>query len=314
MMDDQSRRHLEEMIDILNEGKLLLLAGAGLSLQVGIPGWHELLNEFSREYKARPGHSEKRAEEIDKFAENNNLDLFEVMKGDTQGNFALIDVLKRHFDNKKCGDIHRRILALPFKGYATTNYDTCFENACIKYGVCSDMLDSRWFCFPKYRDQNIDTEKLFNGERFLLHMHGCFCYKEGYEVENIILTQNQYRKFYSAKEMGTILGKFGKNHLLILGSSLTDPHFVGAMSDLRISTDKTQLANRLKWYKLCDGIKDCYPMRDEENLGIHHIHYESGRDGILDTIMKMEEAVDVRKRPVSVFADPSKIGVREDIR
>ena len=78
-MDDRSTVNLERAAKLLFEGKLYLLAGAGLSCRAGIPGWSDLLNYFASEYEKRPYHSMMRAEEIKMFAKKKDLELFELI-------------------------------------------------------------------------------------------------------------------------------------------------------------------------------------------------------------------------------------------
>jgi hypothetical protein len=196
---------------------------------------------------------------------------------------------------------------MPFRGLVTTNYDTCFESACRKYGVCPELLDMRWFCFPEYNKRTIDMKKLFDGNKFLLHMHGCFCYGESFEIENIILAPSQYMKFYRREEIRTIISTLSKKHVVFVGTSLTDRYFLDAVRELRKPRNDNERANSKAWFKLCDNGKDCFEMRDEEDFIMHHIHYKRGKNGFSDTIMKMVDAVNVKKNPVSVFVDPSKI-------
>lgn len=313
-MDSLSSKYLERVADILCEGRLYLLVGAGVSCRVGIPGWEDLLREFSEEYEQRGGHSPKRAEEIKRFAERKDLELFEVMKNDIQGSIALINVLKKHFYNCKCEDIHIELLGLPLGGVVTTNYDTCFESACMNYGICQELLDKRWFCFPEYDGRTVNMDTVFDGNKFLLHIHGCFCHRGDFEVENIILTPSQYYKFYQKEQMQMILRALAQEHVLLLGTSLTDRYFLDAVRNLRKPKNDNERANTREWFRFCDKGRDCYPLRDEEDLVMYHIHYEEGNDGFANAVREMVNAVDSRKRGVDVYVDTSNINLREDIR
>ncbi len=314
LMDDKSINLLGRVVDLLAAGKLYLLAGAGLSRRVGIPGWNDLLKEFAREYKRRPGHSAGRAGEIIRLAKKKDLELFEVMKNDSQGQIALIDVLRRYFYSQKCDSVHASLLGLPFKGVVTTNYDTCFESACTKYRICQELVKDRWFCFPEYDGRSIDMDRVFDGNKFLLHMHGCFYHGGKLEVENIILTPSQYYKFYlhGRKQMERILGVLASEHVLFLGTSLTDRYFLDSIRCLRKPNNQNERANAPDWFRFCDGGKDCFKMRDEEDLVMHHIHYEKGNDGFGDAVREMVNTFNTRKRGVDVYVDPKRVTIEED--
>ncbi len=313
-MDEYRKNNLDKAIELLKENKLYLYVGAGVSCRVGIPGWKDLLQEFADEYKQRAGHSPERAKEIKRFAEESNLELFEVMKNDTQGQIVLIDVLKRHFAVDRCDSVHRELLGLPFAGVITTNYDRCFESACGKYRIRQELLDQRWFCFPEYDGRAINMDKVFDGNKFLLHMHGCFFHGGNFEVENIILAPSQYYKFYGREEMKMILETLAQEHVLFLGTSFTDKYFLDSIRELRKPKNENERANTREWFKFCDKGEDCFQIRDEEDFVMHHIHYEGPNDGFADAVREIGNAVDLRKRGVRVYVDPRNINSREDIR
>ena len=175
-MDEKSEKYVREVAELLSRGELYLVAGAGISNLVGIPCWADLLKEFAEAYKKQVGGFSPRAQEIARLAKIEDLDLFELMLNDVQGQMVLIEVLKKYFDNQRYDKIHRKLLELPFRGIVTFNYDTCFENACRKESMRTELLEKRWFCFPRYRSREIDVQKMCDGSRFLLHIHGCFKY------------------------------------------------------------------------------------------------------------------------------------------
>lgn len=308
LMDTRSNRNWQRIIDLLVADRLCLFVGAGLSCRAGIPDWSQLLREFSNGYKLQQGHSEKRAAEVDRLAEARNLELFELMKNDTAGEIALIEVLKKYFHNERCDILHKNLLQLPFRGFITTNYDKCFENACRMYRVNLDFLGERWFCFPPYQELQVSTEEIFDGEKFFLHMHGCFCRDGGFEVNNIVLTRSQYLKFYHQREMHDILQYLSKRHVLMLTTSFTDEYFLDGLREFRQPEDPNERANMPEWYMLCDfDPEKWFPIRDEENFGIHHIYYENGNDGLASIIRKMTNEIDLIKHPVSKVLDPGKV-------
>ena len=314
-MDDRSIKHLERVAELLVQGELYLFAGAGLSCRVGIPKWTDLLNAFVSEYKKRPYHSVPRAEEMEYFAKSNNRpEFFEVMINEDLGRIVLIDVMKNYFCNDKCDIIHKEILDLPFKSIVTTNYDTCFENACTKYVLCPEMAESRWFCFPEYNGRALDIGQMLNGQKFLLHMHGCFWRSKDkyFEVENLVLAPSQYHKFYKRNEMNRILSELKDKYVLFIETSLTDIYFLNAMRELRKPKSDNERANAKEWFRLCSG-KDCTAMRDEENFIMRHIHYDRNNDGLLGIIRTITGLVDSKKRGVSIYMDPGNIGTGRGI-
>jgi len=317
-MDEKSEKYVREVAELLSGGELYLVAGAGISNRAGIPCWADLLKEFAEAYNKQEGKSSVRAQEIARLAETGDLDLFELMLNDVQGEVALIKVLKKYFDNQRYDKIHRKLLELPFQGIVTFNYDTCFENACRKESLRTELLEKRWFCFPRYRSREINVQKMCDGSRFLLHVHGCFKYDcEGvvgeYELENIVLTQAQYLKFYREKTMDKIIEWLVTKHVLFLGTSLTDKYFLDGIATLRKPEGLNERANSSKWYKLCSSEREHCGMLDEEKYVMHHIHYKEENDGFLRAVNAITELTDVDRGGVDKVVVPDSVVVQESI-
>lgn len=316
-MDEKSEKYIGEVAELLSRGELYLVAGAGISNRAGIPCWANLLKEFVEAYKGQVGGFSPRAKKIAKLAEANDLDLFDLMLNDVQGEIALIDVLKNYFDDERYDKIHRKLLELPFRGIVTFNYDTCFENACRRESIRMELLENRWFCFPRYRSREMDVQKMCDGSRFLLHLHGCFRHDcEGiageYELENIVLTRAQYVKFYREKTMDEILKCLAKKHILFIGTSLKDRYFLDGIAPFRKPEGANERANSSKWYKLCSSEEEYCDMLDMEKYVMHHIHYK-GEEGFLRTVDVIAELTDVDRGGVDKVVVPDSVVVRESI-
>lgn len=317
-MDEKSENYVREVAELLSRGELYLVAGAGISNRAGIPCWEDLLKEFSEAYNRQEGKSIGRAKGIEMLAETKNLDLFELMLNDKQGEIAFIEVLKKYFDNQRYNEIHRKLLELPFRGIVTFNYDTCFENACRRESMRTELLEKRWFCFPRYRSREMDVGKMCDGSRFLLHLHGCFRYDcEGvvgkYELENIVLTRSQYMKFYKEKTMDEIIEWLVVKDILFLGTSLTDRYFLDRIAPSRKPKGPNERANSSKWYKLCSSEREHCDMFDEEQYVMYNIHYKEENDGFLRAVNAIAELTDVDRGGVDKLVVPGSVVVRESI-
>lgn len=319
-MDEKSENYVREVAELLSGGELCLVAGAGISNLAGIPCWADLLKEFAEAYKKQVGEFSPRAKKIAMLAKEEDLDLFELMLNDVQGEIALIEVLKKYFNNQRYDEIHRKLLELPFRGIVTFNYDTCFENACRKESMRTELREKRWFCFPMYRSRELDLQQMCDGSRFLLHMHGCFRYDcEGevgeYELENIVLTRAQYVKFYKEKTMDKILQWLTTKHILFLGTSLMDRYFMDGIAPHRKPKGLNERANSSKWYKLCSSEQEDCDMLDVEKYVMHHIHYKEENDGFLRAVNAIAELTDVDRGGVDklVVSDSVSVVVRESI-
>lgn len=316
-MDEKSENFVREVAELLSSGELYLVAGAGISNLAGIPCWPDLLKEFAEAYERQVGGFNPRAKKIAMLAEAGDLDLFDLMLFEAQGEIVLIDVLKKYFDDQRYDKIHRKLLELPFRGIVTFNYDTCFENACRKESMQTELLEKRWFCFPRYRNREMDVQRMCDGDRFLLHMHGCFRHDcEGitgeYELENIVLTRAQYVKFYRENTMDEILKCLAKKHILFLGTSLKDRYFLDGIAPFRKPEGPNERANSSKWYKLCSSEQEYCDMLDMEKYVMPHIHYK-GDDGFLRAVNAIVELTDVDRGGVDKLVVPDSVVVRESI-
>ncbi len=315
-MDKKSEKYIGEVAELLSRGELYLVAGSGISNRAGIPCWPDLLKEFADTYNRQEGKSSVRAGEIAKRAEIGDLDLFELMLNDVQGEIALIEVLKKYFDDQRYDEIHRKLLELPFRGIVTFNYDTCFENACRKESMWTELREKRWFCFPRYGSREMDLQQMCDGGRFLFHMHGCFrydCEEEigKYEFENIVLTREQYVKFYREKTMDEILKWLATKHILFLGTSLIDRYFLDGIAPYRKPKCPDDRANSNKWYKLCSSEQEHCDFLDVEKFVMHHIHYKNVGDGFLAAVNAIAELTDVDRGGVDKIVVPDSMVVRE---
>jgi NAD-dependent SIR2 family protein deacetylase len=296
----------QKMLNLLANRKLYLFVGAGLSCRVGIPDWKALLTECVEVYREQPQHSPARVRELLRFAERADIELFEDMLNDVAGEEAVIRVLKKYFGEATYHPLHKRLLRLPFCGFVTSNYDRCFEAACAGVHERIDLTGDRWFSFPPRGNESIDVNRLFSGDAFLLHIHGCFCHADSVEIENIILTRSQYQRFYAEATMQEILGRLSKKHLLMMGTSFTDQYFLDALRKYRRPRGINERANMPEWYILHPKeAHNLYPIRDQENYRLHHIYYRDGaeHDGFEDLVAEMSGVIDRHERPLRKMSD-----------
>jgi hypothetical protein len=296
----------QKMLDLLVNRKLYLFVGAGLSCRIGIPDWKTLLMEFVAAYQEQPQHSPVRAGELLRLAECGDIELFEDMLNDVAGEEAVIRVLKKHFGKEAYHPLHERLLRLPFCGFVTSNYDRCFEAACTGVHERVDLIGNRWFCFPPHGNQPLDIDRLFSGDPFLLHIHGCFCHAGLVEIDNIILTRSQYLRFYTEGAMQEILGRLSNKHLLLIGTSFTDQYLLDALTQFRRPRSINERANMPEWYILYPKEEqNLYPIRDQENYRLHHIYYKNGieHDGFEELVAQMSGVVERHQRPLRKMDD-----------
>ncbi len=233
-----------KVLDQLCKGDLYLFAGAGLSMIAGMPSWNTLIGKFADAY-IKQAVDQGLAEDIKRMAKDDGLDTRDRLgivshliglgnKGQDDLANILSDSLK--ITNYQALEIHEKLLKLPFKGYITTNYDLCFEEATKKYNCQYELIGNRWFVYPKHQCAKTDIEDLLASEmsNFLLHMHGCLEHEGREDFENIILSPEQYSKHYIREPMiKRIFDQMLLKHILILGCSMSDPWFMHEFLSIR---------------------------------------------------------------------------------
>src|SRR5579872_5274944 len=112
---------LPELIDYLSKGPCLVVVGAGLSSEIGLPDWRGLAEDVLEALrKANPKDLE--AAELD-FAQNNFPALLGRAWRGVSPSFVLEACKKVLTDTGKSGSGYRFVVKFPFKGYLTTNLE-----------------------------------------------------------------------------------------------------------------------------------------------------------------------------------------------
>jgi len=287
---------LDELVRLLIEGKLYLFAGAGVSCLAGLPSWKKLLKEFAGGYEGLPNNDKNIVKELPALIENCETVIIDHLLGlGTEGQRKYAEILKNTFRQDVCSDVHEWLIELPFAGYITTNYDLCFEKACLKRNLKLNLIDGRRFCYPPHRFEhdakNIRDLSGCEGP-FLLHMHGCIEHNGKYDVDNIILTRRQYYDFYNKPEMDCIYDNCFYEHILIVGTSFSDPYFMNKFKERRGHISATNIANRKKCYVLRHSSEmSKSPHSDEVSLDIVYAYFDDVIDaGLRNMINELRHA------------------------
>ncbi len=256
---------LDALIRLLKQGSLHVFAGAGVSCLAGFPSWGDLLARFADAYRALPNKDRDIENELPTLVKKCDTVIIEHLRAlGIEGRKKYAEVLTDIFGQHVCDQVHEWLIELPFAGYITTNYDLCFEEACHRKNTKTELLDGRRFCYPRHAFEQAprDVKDLTaNGGPFLLHMHGCIEHNGKYDLDNIVLTGNQYTTFYYKPEMDHIYDTCFYGNVLVLGTSMTDPYFMQKLKEKRGPGTDTNIANR----------KTCYVVRPaSEKSGSPH--------------------------------------------
>jgi hypothetical protein len=304
---------LVEIVGLLERDELYLFTGAGFSKLAGYPLWDELLIDFANEYGKIDGPYRVDAEEHKELLrlarQKRPILITRLSMLGTEGSKRYVKVLQEHFLPEKHKEVHESVLRLPFAGYITMNYDRCLESAW-KQANGRDPAGDEWLCFPvheKAKHKNISEimMRVRNG-KFILHMHGCVYHEEWFDAKNIILTPAEYSEHYGngyADGLQHIFDNILNQHLLILGTSLSDPYFLDRFLEGRNPLDVNKVGRRKRAYIVFheeEKGRERSPRMDKEVLDLEHIYYAGDKEvGLKELILELERAYEASKRSVA---------------
>lgn len=242
MIKNKFNNSVSLLKNAINNDKLVIFAGAGVSKDSGIPLWNELLNEIKDNLN----------EEI---IENDPLKIAQILyneKGEKEYN----DIIKKSlFKNKSSyNPLHEIIFELNPQHIITTNYDDFFEdiikNKGLPFSVVSKDID-----LPYAEHKNL-----------LIKYHGDF------DNKNIILKESDYLEFSKNNTLKEIFVKslFSNKVILFVGYSVGDINLKLLIREIQFILTKHHQRAYLLTHK--NEISDS-EIKYFENLGINIVHH-----------------------------------------
>ncbi len=202
---------LPELVDYLSKGPCVVVVGAGLSSEIGLPDWRGLSEEVLEALrKANPKDLE--AAEID-FAQSNFPSLLGRAWREISPSFV-IDVCKKALtDTGKSGAGYRFIVNFPFKGYLTTNLEHILARHFKDAGIATTQLGN-----SKEDLEQVDFDVL----RCVVNIHGTL-----ENPDRLVLTDDQYDAVLHHSRFDSLrfflTSYLGTARMLFIGYSLSDP-------------------------------------------------------------------------------------------
>lgn len=189
--------HIKHIVDAMNQDKLIIFVGAGVSKNSGLPNWGELIEEFKDELNLDDENDYLKIPQyyFDTFGQQKYLD-------------KIIEIFDRH-SHATSNDIHDQIYEINPKHIITTNYDALIEDrmnhAIKKYEVIKEDLDIPYSLSGNY----------------IIKMHGDISKK------NFVLKEDDYFNYENQYQMISTLIKslIMNNTILFIGYSLSDSTF-----------------------------------------------------------------------------------------
>ncbi|HRH03874.1 MAG TPA: SIR2 family protein [Bacteroidia bacterium] len=276
---------LSELISELrtkSKDKLILFAGAGISIGSKLPSWSEfldyylqycrrLLNDFidSREsdikQKGSSIYSEELIEGFKKVVDSAEASKSHPLKAISLLNLKLeelpfyenlkhdiYDAVFKMFADKEPNEIHKAIIRAKFSCILTTNYDNLLTKAARELNN-----DYRRNVYDYTKTQQI-ASCMYNSTPFILHVHGSV---ESFLTgkPNLILTKNDYQRIAKDNSVFRFLLKslFLDNNVIFVGFGNTDPHILDIIDEMDYFFPRKMKSNDMPtYYLLTDKVSE----------------------------------------------------------
>ena len=202
-----------DLIDLIENKKCVLFAGAGTSIDAGIPGWDEMLNSMIERVEQCIGLDSEDKKELECLMRSGKYEVIAEYCKESLGNYDFADQIKRCLQQtQKPPYTHQLLAKIPFCAAITSNYDNLIEenHRNIKVILPQDLSqkDKRFF------------SDLFNGNQFpIIKIHGTI-----EDPSSIVLTDSDYRRviFQSSSYRDNLREIFEDKSILFVGFSFRD--------------------------------------------------------------------------------------------
>ena len=116
----------EKLIDVINSGESVAIAGSGISIEAGLPSWPQLLSKLADYFDSR-GLDTSRARSL--AAKTKFPEAFDSLSEVSSIEEVHSQVKQLVSQVTTPGQYHKRLADWPFKFYITTNYDCLIEKS-----------------------------------------------------------------------------------------------------------------------------------------------------------------------------------------
>ncbi|MGC3948006.1 MAG: SIR2 family protein [Chryseolinea sp.] len=186
------RANLRKIVEAKNSGKLVIFAGAGVSIDSGVPGWGELTQELAGDLTTDEKDFKKIAQQYYK------------ERGENEYHQRVRQILK--YEHTRFNPLHRIITEINPLHIITTNYDTHFEQVLDQWGLPFSVIRA---------DLDLPYSK---GGKLYVKIHGDF------ELRNIVLKKSDYDTYESKFSLiqSLVRETFASKLVLFIGFSFDD--------------------------------------------------------------------------------------------
>lgn len=233
MTENNIFREIKGIRKALENSKLVIFVGAGVSANSNLPTWTSLIEKMAQKIEYRPFIEHTRDEEY-KFSSDEYIKIPQFFfDNDKERYYQVIDDSLNV--SVKPNSLHNLIIKLLPNHIITTNYDQLLENS-------TDLNVSQYTTITS--DKDLLTK---SGEHYIIKMHG-----DINDVENIVLKENDYLNYTNNHILiETFIKSLLADHtFLFVGYSLSDYNFKQIMSWIDYISQKESIPkeNRRKHF------------------------------------------------------------------
>lgn len=218
----------KDLINRIRDGKCILFAGAGTSLDAGLPSWYDLLKGMVEQVDDYGGLDNRQKEELGFLIEQQDFNVVAEFCKEQLGAKGFADLIREKLGTRcKNSIIHNILAEIPFKGAITSNYDNFIEKNHRNYRV---ILPNDINKFDQVTIQSLFEEDMFP----IFKIHGSYD-----DSNSIILTDNDYRNviFRQPQYRENLKQLFKDKSLLFVGFSFRDSSINLLLQEIFTVTD-----------------------------------------------------------------------------
>lgn len=250
--------------NLLNENKLSIFAGSGISVDSGLPAWDGFIDKYidiCKKLNDSLDNSLKFTEIIEDAKLHKTTSLIDTITalkdkvkfcqahGADVGFFD--DAINKLFYSASHNEYHELIVSTSYQHIITTNYDNLLEEAAEKLKY-NDLLTRSY----SYTNAQKLTAAIYSGKTAIIHAHGKIA---DLKLDQFVLTKQDYLNIMKHNPgfrliINTI---FITSSVLFVGYGGSDPHFEDIIDDLNLS---------LNWSENSTILPKCYLMQKREKV------------------------------------------------
>ncbi|NOT73413.1 MAG: hypothetical protein HOP08_00695 [Cyclobacteriaceae bacterium] len=254
---NEYRASIKKIVSAKQTGKLVIFAGAGVSIDSNVPLWRALVDEMKNDLSTHV---------TDIY---DVPDLYYHSRGEKEFHEKVREI--SNYGKTKFNGVHKKIITLNPVHVITTNYDTHFEQVVENLGLPFSIIRA---------DLDLPYSR---GNSLIVKMHGDF------DLRNIVLRKTEYDNY--EKDFSLILSFirecFASKLILFIGFSFTDENLKRILNSVKVILEKD--IQRPYLYN-ASSEKDSTQMKESlDQQGIRLLTHESAIDDYFNQIKTSED-------------------------